>query len=58
MAMKKASGYWEMDLWLRCPYCGDYVDCEIEGCEMGDSYSGKVTCSKCGKTFIADIRRC
>ena len=58
MAMKKASGHWEMELTLECPYCDGWISDDIDEVSMGSSYSGKIKCPQCGKVFIADIRGC
>lgn len=51
--MKTVVGHWSIDLWLQCPYCGEYViDSDIED---GQKFHGKVKCDKCSKTFIAEI---
>lgn len=57
MAMKKTVGYWNIDLDLTCPYCGEYLDEDnlMEGYDFLVTYKGKAECTNCKKKFFVEI---
>lgn len=54
MATKTVYGSWIWELDLECPYCQETI-IEHPKLSEGETFSGKIKCPECAKTFMAKI---